>query len=175
MILQHAPTHYPLLHDPRMEPHKLIAHLVALSGGALRVCKAMNAESMQPTVSRFIAGQVKSPSRRTAEKLAAYFKIPVDALYDPRVAAQVFDRQFGQPTEAANLTREVIERASRGDPLSEALKTLASELTAADEPTRQAAGAMLLGMANAPMSAELLADQIKGLLRSGKRRAAGNT
>jgi phage repressor protein C with HTH and peptisase S24 domain len=87
---------------PPMKSHELVSALVERAGGALRVAKAMGSQSFQPTLFRVCSGLVLSPKRETAEKIAKHFGIPVDAIYDDklatRIAAEVLD---GQPSAPA--------------------------------------------------------------------------
>lgn len=78
-----------------MDPHKLVAALVDRDGGALRVAKAMGRPAFQPTLYKVAAGRVASPKRETAERIAKHFGIPVESLYDRRLATRVFDQVFG--------------------------------------------------------------------------------
>lgn len=50
----------------------------------------MGYPGFQGTLHKIAAGRVESPSRESAERISRFFDIPIDALYDPRVAAQVF-------------------------------------------------------------------------------------
>lgn len=73
-----------------MKPHELIAALVQRSGkSTLLVAREMRNARFQGTLHKFAAGLVASPARRTAETIATYFDIPVDALYDPAVSSRV--------------------------------------------------------------------------------------
>ena len=74
---------------PPMKPHELIAELVRRAGGSLPVAKAMRAPTFQGTLNRICNGRIESPSRVTAERIARHFDIPIDAIYDERVAARV--------------------------------------------------------------------------------------
>jgi hypothetical protein len=73
-----------------MQPHQLIAalmHAQQLRTNALAA--SMRKPALQPSIHRFLAGQVKEPARSTAEPLAAFFNIPVEALYNPVEAARI--------------------------------------------------------------------------------------
>lgn len=75
---------------PDVKPFELIAAMMAAEGlGPLRLAKKMNRPKLQPQIHRFTRGEVLSPSRGTAEPIAAYFGIPVDAIYDEKVATLV--------------------------------------------------------------------------------------
>ena len=73
-----------------MQPHQLIAalmHAQQIRTNALAA--SMRKPALQPSIHRFLAGQVKEPARSTAEPLAAFFHIPVEALYNPAEAARI--------------------------------------------------------------------------------------
>jgi DNA-binding XRE family transcriptional regulator len=72
-----------------VKPYQLINKLVEAEGGSLPVAKAMKAPSFQGTLHKFINGHVDSPSRSTAERIARHFRIPVDAVYDEKLAAKI--------------------------------------------------------------------------------------
>lgn len=70
--------------------------------GALPLAKAMGRPNLQSQIYRFSKGEVLSPARATAVPLAAYFKIPTDALYDDRGATAVaLERALSAPPNLA--------------------------------------------------------------------------
>lgn len=91
----YALPHYFPLHSCRMEPHKLIAALCRASGlSQPELAVAMkgtgpSGKNFQGTLNKFINGNVPQPQRHTAEAIAAYFDIPVDAIYSAEVASRV--------------------------------------------------------------------------------------
>lgn len=113
-----------------MVPHALISQLVADAGGALSVAKAMNRPSFQGTLHKICAGRVASPSRDSATRIAKHFGIPVDALYDPVVAARVHAERFGggvrEAAPAPYKVRAQRERLSEG---AKAIGKLYDEMT----------------------------------------------
>ena len=73
-----------------MKPHALIAALVrGTKKPPLQVAREMKNANFQGTLHKFMAGNVASPKRSTAEVIAAYFDLPVDALYDDAVASRI--------------------------------------------------------------------------------------
>lgn len=80
-----------------MQPHELIRELVHRAGGELRVAKAMHNAAFQGTLHKLCHGNVRSPKRETAERIAAHFDLPVDALYDAAVATRIYAERFGGP------------------------------------------------------------------------------
>jgi transcriptional regulator with XRE-family HTH domain len=73
-----------------MEPHELIDRLVKRAGGTYKVAGAMGARTFQGTLHKICSGFVKSPKRDSAQKIADFFKIPVEALYDAETATEVW-------------------------------------------------------------------------------------
>ncbi len=73
-----------------MQPHELIAGLVTQTGlSLLEVATQMDKPSFQGTLHKFVNGNVSSPSRATAEKIAKYFQIPTEAVYSEKLATDV--------------------------------------------------------------------------------------
>lgn len=74
-----------------MRPHQLIGALIERTGKPLlQVAEEMaRKKSFQGTLYKYVAGNVASPSRATAEKIAKYFALPVDAIYDEGLATHI--------------------------------------------------------------------------------------
>lgn len=72
-----------------MKAYEFIAWLVARGGGTLAVARAMRRPGFQPSLHKLCAGQVASPKRSSAERIAAHFGIPVDAVYDDVLATRL--------------------------------------------------------------------------------------
>jgi hypothetical protein len=170
IVLQHAPTNYPIAHSLSVKPYLLIAKLVEDAGGPLRAAKAMKAPGFQPTLFKIVSGQVDSPKRTSAERIAKHFGIPVDAIYDPKVAANVYRERFGLgvavPAEAPAAPR---------DPVVDAIEVIALELQEVSGATRRAVGSLLGSVAEAPQDATDIGRQVRALIRAGKRRASTGT
>lgn len=77
-----------------MEPHELLKRLVDEAGGSLKVAKAMGQASFQGTLHKISHGNVSNPKYESAERISRHFGIPVQALYDKKVATEVAVR-FG--------------------------------------------------------------------------------
>lgn len=73
-----------------MQPHELVRALVqerTRTGKSLtEMACEMHKRSFQGTLHKFIHGLVREPSRTTAERIAHYFKLPLEAVYSERVA-----------------------------------------------------------------------------------------
>lgn len=82
-----------------MKAHQFIAALVEAAGGSNRVALAMRAKTFQGTLHRICQG-TSTPTRASAERIAAHFGIPVDAVYDDEVAAQLHQRLMGAAGDA---------------------------------------------------------------------------
>ena len=78
-----------------VKPHQLVKALVDRAGGALPVAVAMKARTFQGTLWKICDGKVASPSRASAERIAAHFGIPVEAIYDEKIATDVWRAKFG--------------------------------------------------------------------------------
>lgn len=109
------------MHIPRVKPHELIAALVERTGRSLlQIAEDMApGRNFQPTLFRFTTGQVANPSRATAKRIADYFDLPVDALYDARLASQLAQaRGLAPATSSAPQVQEADARyvvAASGD------------------------------------------------------------
>lgn len=149
-----------------MKPSLLIDALIKLSGKSLTQCATEMANlKFQGTLYKFTHDSVRSPSRLTATRIASYFKIPVDAIYDSAVAARVAaERGIDTSTTGdiafnrANESLGVYRVAERDCPLSSAV---AARIRALSSPQRTA----LEGVINAHLDA-VAPEQLQ------KRRAA---
>lgn len=73
-----------------MHPHELVAALIRRTGKSLpQIARDMGHKGFQPTLHKIAHGQVKSPTRASADRIARFFDIPVDALYDSKVARRI--------------------------------------------------------------------------------------
>jgi hypothetical protein len=73
-----------------VKPYQLVAALMAREGlGPLPLAKKMGHVRLQPQIHRFSKGEVAEPAPSTAKPLAAYFKLPLEAMYDEKVATAV--------------------------------------------------------------------------------------
>lgn len=83
------------------QPHELVHRLVEDAKGSYAVARAMKAPNFQGTLFKFCAGKVAQPTRETAERIANHFGIPVDAIYDPKVATKVWRERFEDGAKGA--------------------------------------------------------------------------
>ncbi len=156
-----------------MQPHTLIALLVTAAGGTAKVARDMRSPSFQGTLHKICSGHVRSPKRESAERIAQFFNIPVDAVYDPAAAQRVAEeRQLKLPLQAqeppALYRVDPIGTAPERDPapqfkreldaVGRLLREVAPEL-------RRPLGAMLDSWAQAGGAPELR-DSIEHLLRA---------
>jgi len=79
-----------------VKPYELICHLVVERGlshelgkGALPLAKALGLPHRQSALHKFLAGEVHRPHPDSAAQLAAFFDLPLDAVYDERVATAI--------------------------------------------------------------------------------------
>lgn len=84
-----------------MKAYEFIAWLVSQQGGALAVARAMRRPGFQPSLHKLCAGQVASPKRSSAERIAAHFGIPVDAVYNDALATQLHAKMTGSESRQA--------------------------------------------------------------------------
>lgn len=75
---------------PGVKPYQLIAGLMAAQGlGPHPLAHRMKRPELQPPIHRFTNGDVKNPKVTTAQPLADYFRLPLEALYDEKVATRI--------------------------------------------------------------------------------------
>lgn len=71
-----------------MKPGDLVAALIQRSGKTgLQVATEIDGKNFQGTLHRFTTGKSASPQRATVKRIAEYFGIAIDALYDEELAA----------------------------------------------------------------------------------------
>ncbi|MCL4695487.1 MAG: hypothetical protein KJ023_00270 [Burkholderiaceae bacterium] len=68
----------------------MLAALMREKGlGSLPLARAIGKPALQAPIHRFMHGNVAAPEPSTARPIAAYFSLPLEALYDEKVAAKV--------------------------------------------------------------------------------------
>lgn len=72
--------------------------------------KAMHKQSFQPTLHKFLHGQIAVPTRGTAKRIADFLAIPIEAIYDPAVSSRIAQEQ--------RLTGEVYPEPMPASPLN---------------------------------------------------------
>jgi len=73
-----------------VKPHELIFALMADAGlGPLPLAKKLGKASLQAPLHRYTRGMVPSPDISTARPLAKFFNLPVEAIYDEKVATAI--------------------------------------------------------------------------------------
>lgn len=134
-----------------MKAHEFIKWLVYRAGGPLPVAKAMRTPGFQPTLHKICAGHVASPKRASAERIAAHFGIPVDAVYNDALAKRLHEAMRSPsmskpddawPSRAPPAWPAGIQMPRRST--REVLEDLAGLLAAIPTPPRRSAIAALL-------------------------------
>lgn len=83
-----------------MEPRDLLQALMTRAGhNPNSLAEAIHDPSKQGQIWRFLNGQTKEPRGETLRPLASFFHIPVEALRNPTVAAQVAEERGLKPGE----------------------------------------------------------------------------
>jgi len=103
-----------------VKPYELINQLVQRAGGEGPVARAMGDEKFQGTLWKFCHGRTLNPARATAERIAKHFKLPVEALYSERVAAEwatAVLADFGEAQQASEFHPHKGGAPSAGIPL----------------------------------------------------------
>jgi DNA-binding XRE family transcriptional regulator len=79
-----------------VKPHELVKKLVDKAGGEGPVARAMGMRTFQGTLHKVGAGKVDQPTRATAAKIAKHFKIPIEAIYDEKLATEIAGKLWGE-------------------------------------------------------------------------------
>lgn len=86
----YSPSKYSSGHSLGVLPHELIDAILKSRGlSPYATAKAMNRVSFQPTLHKFLHGQIESPTRPTAKRIADFCKVPIEAIYDASVATRI--------------------------------------------------------------------------------------
>jgi len=110
-----------------MKPHELIAALMHQEGGSLPLARKMGKPGFQSKIHKFAAGHVANPLRPTAEALAGYFNLPVDAIYDEKVATAIARERGISPLTAEILAaKQKTKRPAIDQEAKQAAATFAS-------------------------------------------------
>ena len=116
------------MHSPSMKPFELIAALMQREGlGPLPLAKKIGKAKLQPQIHRFSRGEVANPDRTTAVPIAEYFHIPVEAIYDERVATKVA-RELGITAVVTSVATAPRKKPSVAHSMSQSTVKLAAKL-----------------------------------------------
>lgn len=75
---------------PEMKAYELVALLLKAKGlTSSSLARKLGRTSLQSQIYKYIHGQVPSPQMNTARPIAAHLGIPVEAMYDDRLATRV--------------------------------------------------------------------------------------
>ena len=110
-----------------MKPQDLVARLIADAGETpTSIAKKTRPRIVQSTLHRYLTAETSEARRSSLQPLAVYLGIPVDALYDPKMAAEVASLK-GYGT-GAYVAREPLPRQPRPANLDDALERVLEEL-----------------------------------------------
>lgn len=75
-----------------MEPHELVQRLFEARKDITSVsalARAIHNQGFQGTLHKFLTGRTASPDQKTAARIAKFFGLPIEAIYDARVATRI--------------------------------------------------------------------------------------
>ncbi len=75
-----------------MEPHELVRKLFEERKDITSVsalARAIHNQGFQGTLHKFLSGRTASPDQKTAARIAKFFGLPIEAMYDAKVATRV--------------------------------------------------------------------------------------
>jgi len=114
------------MHIPGMDfrAHQLVSLLLAQKGlnpnaAARAMCASL---SFQPTLHKFLQGHVASPKRSTAERIAKFLDLPVDAIYDHKLAHSIAKERGLLPAAQAPEGQLAGAQVGSGERLLQALE-----------------------------------------------------
>lgn len=152
------------MHSARMNGPELLKALLAAAGdNPYRVATRLKNPPLQSYASKFIAGKVKEPRRDSLRPLAEYYRVPLEAFYDPALADQVAAERHLAPG-ATRLTRA--GSSAPASELASALDVLFAALRDVDKSTRIAVAPLLAAMATDPAEAKNQSELLLRLLVS---------
>ena len=83
---------YSSMHNLHMEPKDLLLKLMERDGyNPNSLAAKFDSKSIQSQVFRFLSGKTREPRRSTLVPIAEFFKINVEAFYNPSMAQEVMD------------------------------------------------------------------------------------
>jgi hypothetical protein len=92
----YSPVMAMLPHSDPMEPRKFLQALMDRAGdNSNSLAVKLRFEVKQPQIYKFLHGQVREPKRSNIEPIAAHYKVPVDAFYDPELAEIEYAKLIG--------------------------------------------------------------------------------
>jgi hypothetical protein len=116
------------MHSSCMKPHELIKLLADRTGKpTLQLAKDIHKATFQGTLHKLINGNVPKPTQPTAKRIADYFGLPLDAMYDERVATQIAIERglvYPQPVAAAPPVAARESTPAAPTPITRARRTL---------------------------------------------------
>lgn len=110
-----------------MEPRELLQLLMERDGvNSNSLAARLDNATTQPQIHKYLSGKAKEPRRATLAPVAAHFRIPLDALYDPLIADAVAkEKQLISPSAddvQVDMANAVVQTTK---PLSELATALA--------------------------------------------------
>lgn len=151
------------MHSARMNGPELLKALLAAAGdNPYRVATRLKNPPLQSYASKFIAGKVKEPRRDSLRPLAEYYRVPLEAFYDPALADQVAAERRLVPGISPPIP--VVETTPPASELAGALDVLLAALQDADKSTRIAVAPLLAAMASDPGEAKNQSELVLRLL-----------
>lgn len=172
-----AISHYSFVHSLAMDPRDLLRELMKAEGENPNSL-AKKLKMQQSTLHRFMSGEAKEPRRSSLSPVAEHFGIPIDALFDEKIADAVFRERFrpGAATPLAKTATHQVQDAPRPHTTTDPIRQLGRNLEAVDSLTREAIEPLLQRLARDPGAAEPIAVRIGALIAAsshpGKRSAA---
>lgn len=161
------------MHSARMNGPELLKALLAAAGdNPYRVATRLKNPPLQSYASKFIAGKVKEPRRDSLRPLAEYYRVPLEAFYDPALADEVAVERNLVPGAARRTRAASTEQPSE---LADALDVLTKVLQGAEKSILIAVAPLLAAMASDPDTAKIKSELILKLLVADRDKSHDQT
>jgi len=153
-------------------PELLKALLAAAGDNPYRVATRLKNPPLQSYASKFIAGKVKEPRRDSLRPLAEYYRVPLEAFYDPALADEVAVERNLVPGTARRTRAASTEQPSE---LADALDVITKVLQGAEKSILIAVAPLLAAMASDPDTAKIKSELILKLLVADRDKSHDQT
>ena len=161
------------MHSARMNGPELLKALLAAAGdNPYRVATRLKNPPLQSYASKFIAGKVKEPRRDSLRPLAEYYRVPLEAFYDPALADEVAVERNLVPGTARRTRAASTEQPSE---LADALDVITKVLQGAEKSILIAVAPLLAAMASDPDTAKIKSELILKLLVADRDKSHDQT
>ncbi|MCZ4315147.1 hypothetical protein O4H66_17205 [Comamonadaceae bacterium G21597-S1] len=153
-----------------MDPKQLLQALMNRDGDNPNSLAAkVRNKTKQPQIHRFLKGEAKEPRRSTLQPLADHYGIPIDAFYDPSIAAQIgANLQAGKSLNCQGESQLIEpQRKAAQIGVAQAVVAIGAALLQVDELTRAQTAPIFDVLTREPGRAAELGQRLEKTLKGG--------